>query len=71
MIKFFFGLNPNFYLFTTVVRGRGSSDGIATGYGLDGPGSDLGGGRDFPHLSRPALRPTQLPVKWVPRLSRG
>ena len=28
-------------------------------------------GRDFPHLSRPALRPTQLPVRWVPDLSWG
>jgi hypothetical protein len=27
-------------------------------------------GRDFPHLSRPSLRPTQPPVQWVPGLSR-
>jgi len=26
-------------------------------------------GRDFPHLSRPALGRTQPPVQWVPGLS--
>jgi len=36
-------------------RGLGSSVGIATGYGLDGPGIESRGGRDFPHPSRPAL----------------
>ena len=51
-------------------EGPGSVVGIATGYGLDGPGSG-GGGRDFLHLSRPALRPTQPPVQWIPGLSRG
>ena len=47
-----------------------SSVGIATGYGLDGPGSNPGGDEIFRPF-RPALGPTQPPVKWVPALSRG
>jgi hypothetical protein len=34
--------------------------GIATGYGLDGPGIESWWGRDFPHPSRPALGPPSL-----------
>jgi hypothetical protein len=48
--------------------GRDSVVGIATRYGLDGPGIESQWGRDFPHPSRPVLGPTHLPVKWVPVL---
>jgi hypothetical protein len=51
--------------------GTGSVVGIATANGLDGPGIESRWGRGFPHLSTPALRPTQPPVQWVPSLSRG
>ena len=39
--------------------GPGSVVGIATVYGLDGPVIESRWGRDFPNLSRPALRPNQ------------
>ena len=60
------------YLILALTRsGPGSVEGVATAYGLDGPGIESRWGRDFPHLSRPALRSTQPPVQWVLGLSRG
>jgi len=48
----------------------GSSIDIATDYELDGPGSNPGGNEIF-RPCKPALGPTEPPVKWVPGLSRG
>ena len=61
----------SWYLFTTnLLNLFSSSVGIVTDYRLDGPGSNPGGDEIF-RPSIPALGPTQPPVKWVPRLSRG
>ena len=58
------------YTYIYILSGPVSSVGIATDYGLDAPGSNTGGDEIF-RPSRPALGPTQPPVKWVSCLSRG
>jgi len=58
------------YIYIYVYNGSGSSVGIATDYGIDGPGSNPSEDDIF-RQSRPALGPTQPSVKWVPGLSRG
>jgi hypothetical protein len=50
-------------------QGRDSSVGIASRYGLDGPGIDFRWMQDFPHPFIPTLGPTQPPTQWVPGLS--
>ena len=54
-------------IYIYIYCGPGSSVGIATDYGLDGPGSNPGGDKTF----CPSVGPTQPPVKWVPSFSRG
>ena len=44
-------------------NGPGSSVSIGIGYRLDGPEIESRWRRDFPHLSRPAVGPTQPPVQ--------
>jgi hypothetical protein len=51
-------------------RGPSSSVGVATDYGLEGPGSNPCGDEIF-RPSLPALEPTQPLVQWVPCLSGG
>jgi len=51
--------------------GRDTIVGIATRYGLDGPGFESRWEQEFPHLTRPTLGPTQRPIQWVLGLSRG
>ena len=60
-----------FIFFLRFMFGSGSSVSIATRYGLDGPGIESRCRRDFLHVSRPALGPTQPPVQWVLGVSRG
>jgi hypothetical protein len=64
--------NAAFYIYIYIyIWSRDSVVDIATRYGLDGPGIESRCERDFPHPSRPALRPIQPPIQWIPGLSRG
>ena len=63
-------LPPVSLFFILSLAVRDSSVGIATDYGLDGSGSNPGGD-EICRSSRPALGPTQPPIKWVLGLSRG
>ena len=63
-------MNVKFSVILIEMMGRVSSVGIATDYWLDGSESNPGGDEIF-RRSRPALGPTQSPVKWVPGLPRG
>jgi hypothetical protein len=51
--------------------GPGSVVGIATGYGLDGPGIKSRGGARFSAPVQTGPGAPQPPVQWVPGLSRG
>jgi len=44
---------------------RDSSVGVATRYGLDGPGIESRLGRDLPHMSRPAVVLTRPPIQGI------
>ena len=59
----------NHYIY--IYMNRDSSVGIATRYGLEGPGIESWHRQDFPHPSRPNLKPTESPIQWVLGLSRG
>ena len=63
-------INTEFISLFGIVCGPVSSVGIATGYGLDGPGIESRWHEIF-RPSIPYLRPTQPPVQCVPGLSQG
>jgi hypothetical protein len=48
-----------FFISWEILVGRDSAVGIATRYGLEGPGIECRWWWDFPHLSRPSQEPTQ------------
>jgi len=57
--------------FLVIDSGRDNSVGVATRFDLDGPGIESRWGRDFPHLSRPALGAHPAPYTGGPGLFPG
>ena len=55
-------------VFAAAVVNQDCVVGMASRYGLDGPGIESRWGRDFPHPSRLAQEPTQTSMKWVANL---
>jgi hypothetical protein len=68
----FYNVVLYFYIFLYILYfhifvrfwGPGRLVGMAIGYGLDSPGIESRWGRDFPHMSRQTLGPTQPTVQW-------
>jgi hypothetical protein len=54
-----------------IIKGSGSIVGIATAYGLDGPGIESRRWRYISHLSRPAPTPTHPTIQRVPSHTRS
>ena len=69
-VIYFTFIQQSYCIVILCTNGPGSSVGIATDYGLDGPGIESLWDEIF-RPSRPALGRTQPPVRWVPDLSRG
>ena len=61
----------NFGKHSSRLCGPGSSVGLETGYGLNGPGIESRWGAGFSAPVQTGPGPTQPPVQWVPGLSRG
>ena len=71
-LEFPVGEHEDYYSFGKILafRGPDSSAGIATDYGLDGPGIESRWG-EIIRLSRPVLGSIQPRVQRVPGLARG
>ena len=63
--------NIKFIIRSLYSVGHDSSVGRATRYGLGGLGIESQWGRNIPNPSRPALGPTQPPIKCIPGLFPG
>jgi hypothetical protein len=58
MLKIFWYFQPPYALYDTIV-------GVATRYGVNGPGIESQLGPEFSHLSRRALWTNQPSIQWV------